>query len=177
MKALIFDTETTGLVENRTLKLDRQPEIIEFYGCVVDLETGEVSKELDLLIKPTKPIPAEITRIVDIDNAMVETAPPFRDIANQIFDLIAEAPAVIAHNLSFDCDMVEIEFERLGDKIAWPHKICTVEQTIHLKGYRLKLTDLHQHLFGEPFAGAHRAKVDVQALVRCCLELTKRGLL
>jgi len=29
MIALVFDTETTGLVNNRTLRLDRQPEIIE----------------------------------------------------------------------------------------------------------------------------------------------------
>lgn len=177
MKTLIFDTETTGLVENRTLKLDRQPEIIEFYGVLIDMETGEVFRDLDLLIKPTKPVSEEITRITTITDEMVETAPSFRAVSNQIFDLIAEADCVIAHNLSFDCDMVEIEFERMGDKVAWPHKVCTVEQTIHLKGYRLKLTDLHQYLFDEPFAGAHRAKADVQALVRCCLELTKRGLL
>ena len=37
MKAFIFDTETTGLVKNRTIKLDDQPEVIEFYGALVDL--------------------------------------------------------------------------------------------------------------------------------------------
>src|SRR6187399_3181485 len=40
MIALVFDTETTDLVTNRTLRLDRQAEVIEFYGVVADLTSG-----------------------------------------------------------------------------------------------------------------------------------------
>jgi hypothetical protein len=72
-------------------------------------------------------------------------------------------------------EMVDIEFERLGRKAPWPpRKVCTVEATVHLLGYRLSLQNLHKHLFGENFDEAHRAKVDVEALVRCCVELRKR---
>ena len=42
MRLLIFDTETSGLVQTRLVPLKKQPSIIEFYGCVVDLATGEV---------------------------------------------------------------------------------------------------------------------------------------
>jgi DNA polymerase III alpha subunit (gram-positive type) len=177
MIATVFDTETSGLIENRTLRLDRQPEIIEFYACAINLETGEMLDEFDTLIKPKKPVSDEITQITTITNDMLQDAEPFSKHANRIQGILERSPSVIAHNLAFDKDMVEIEFQRLspGWHIEWPECICTVEQTNHIKGYRLSLSALHQTLFGEPFEGAHRAKVDVQALLRCSVELFKRG--
>lgn len=185
MKAVLFDTETSGLVKNRTIKLEMQPEVIEFYACSINLKTGKITKELDYLIKPSKPLddrPAPgskktISQITGITNEMLNDAPPFKDVAKSIFKLLESAPMVIAHNARFDCDMIEIEAQRLGMEIHWPRVLCTVEQTIALKGFRLSLSKLHEELFGEPFDGAHRAKVDVAALARCCKELLKRGVL
>jgi DNA polymerase III alpha subunit (gram-positive type) len=82
---------------------------------------------------------------------------------------------VIAHNASFDQEAINIEANRLGRIIKWPTCRCSVEQTIHLKGKRLTLGALHEHLFGARFDDAHRARADVMALVRCCCELHKRG--
>ena len=178
MKALIFDTETTGLIDNHTKKIDKQPEIIEFYGCMADLKTKKIGKEIDELIKPSREFDDEITKITGITPEMVMEKPPFKHFAPAIRTFIEKAPCVIAHNLSYDMEMIDIEFERLGIKIAWPKlRICTVEQTVHMKGFRLSLSALHQELFGEPFTGAHRAKVDVQALSRCCCELFKREMI
>lgn len=183
MIATIFDTETTGLVKNRTLKLDQLPEIIEFYGCSVNLKNGKIAKELGLLIKPSKPLsdkPAPgdkktITEMTGITNNMLKKAPPFKDVAKQVFTLLQKSKIVIAHNAAFDKDMVEIEAQRLGIKITWPRVICTVESSISHKGYRLSLSNLYFELFGEKFEGAHRAKVDVQALTKCAVEMFKRG--
>lgn len=173
--ALFFDTETTGLIENMTTPEKKQPEIIEFYGALIDMDTGEMIDEIDELIKPTRPASEEITKITGITNEMLEGRPSFRALSGRIKSLIEKAPAVVAHNLSFDMEMVDVEMNRLGDRIAWPRlRICTVEQTIHLKGFRLNLTALHEHLFGERFPEAHRAKNDVLALIRCALELRKR---
>jgi len=185
MKACIFDTETTGLIKNRTLKLDKQPSIIEFYGCIVNLKTGKVSKEFDTFIKPPKPLadkPAfgekkTITEITGITNEMLEGAPTFFEVAPQIIKLFSGTDVGIAHNASFDKEMISIEMERAGFSLKWPRLICTVEQTVAIKGIRLSLSALHLELFDEEFKGAHRAKVDVQALTRCCVELFKRGLL
>jgi DNA polymerase III alpha subunit (gram-positive type) len=177
MEAFLFDTETDGLVANHTLKLARQPCVIEFYGCSADLKTGKILHELNFLIKSPQPISAEITTITTITNEMLKDAPPFSIVADKIFTAIENAPVVIAHNLSFDKEMLDLEAERLGRKIAWPRLICSVEQSIAMKGYRLSLSNLHQELFGEPFEGAHRAKADVKALLRCCVELWKKGIL
>lgn len=175
MIALILDTETTGLIDNRLTKLDKQPHIIEFYGCLSDLKTGKIMCEIEHLIKPPVSISEEVVKITGIDDEMVSKAQPFEAIASQVETLISNSPMVIAHNMSYDKDMIEIEFERLGKKIKWPELMCTVEQTIHLCGYRLNLSALYEHLFKTSFKGTHRAKNDVQALLACCVELTQRG--
>ena len=175
MRALILDCETTGLLESHTIKLANQPEVIEFYGVLVDLATGEQLKELDQLIKPKHPVSAEITKITSITNEMLKDAPPFSEVASEIFSMIEEAPLVIAHNASYDIEMLAIEAERLGRMVSFPRVVCTVEATIHRKGFRLSLSALYEDLFREQFVGAHRAKVDVRALARICVELNRQG--
>jgi DNA polymerase III epsilon subunit-like protein len=177
MKAFLFDTETTGLVENRSLRLDRQPHIIEFYGTVVDLDTGVVEDEIEYLIKPPKEelVTQKISEITGLTWNDLKDKLPFAAVANSIIYTVESAgDVVIAHNLSFDADMLEIEAERLGRTIAWPRKVCTIEATMHVKGHRLSLTMLHEYLFGEKFSGAHRAREDVAALVKVAVELRKR---
>lgn len=177
MKFLVFDTETSGLIDSRRIPLNKQPEIIEFYGARIELKIGAaVEDELDLLIKPAKEISAEITRITGITNDDLKSAPHFAARSSEIQKFIEESDGVLAHNLSFDMEMTDIEFERLGIKLKWPaRRICTVEQTMHLKGHRLGLMALHELLFKERFAEAHRARNDVAALIRCAVELAHRG--
>lgn len=175
MKITFLDSETTGLLSNHSVPLDKQPEIIELYACEVNMETGEVLYEFDSLFKPVHPITDEITRITGIDDEMVQSAPLFLARADEIKIFLEGSDALCAHNLSFDKEMLEIEFERLGQKINWPKRlICSVEQSIFYKGYRLDLMSLHEFLTGKKFPEAHRAKNDVQALVRCALEMYKR---
>lgn len=176
MRTLIADCETTGLLYTRLIPIEKQPEVIEFYGAVVDLDTGEISDEFDTLVKPEKEIneKSQAFRKVGITNDMVKDAPDFRKCAPRIKQLIEGAEVVIAHNCSFDKEMLDIEFEKLGQEIVWPRVLCSVEQTVHLVGRRLKLIELYQRLFNEKFA-AHRAKGDVTALIRVCVELRKRG--
>ncbi len=175
MNALIFDCETSGLIDNHSVALDQQPSVIEFYCCSVDLATGIMSYEYETLVKPPKPIDAKITSITTITNEMLKDALPFTDVADKIKLQLESTGLLIAHNASFDKEILDLEFERLGQKIIWPRVCCTVEATVHLSGYRLTQSALHQLLFNEPFAGAHRAKADCAALTRICVELFKRG--
>lgn len=174
---LVFDTETTGLIENMSTRSDHQPEVIEFCGMIIDpYIKGKVYDTYDKLIKPSMKITDEITRMNNIDNKMVAKAPSFREVAFDIRNMIEKSDVVVAHNAAFDRDMIDLEFSRINmTRIAWPHIICTIEATIHFTGYRLSLSALHEHLFGTKFEGAHRAKADVEALVRIVVELRKRG--
>jgi DNA polymerase III alpha subunit (gram-positive type) len=175
MIVVLIDCESTGFINNHVIKLDRQPEVIEFYGCRADLDTGEILEEVDQLIKPVTQISEKITEITGITNAMVENAPAFAEVLPAVKSLLESAPMVIGHNLSYDQELLDIEFEKQGQRVNWPKKVCTVEATEWVKGYRLNLSALHEMLFGEKFEGAHRAKVDVMATMRCAVELHRRS--
>lgn len=175
-RTLIFDTETTDLVSNTLLALEHQPRIVEFYGIVVD-ENGDDVQEVDFLCNPGIPLPEITTRITGLVDADLADKPRFAAMADTVRNLIEGCDAVVAHNLSYDKFVVECEYQRINQPPPdWPkRKICTVEATEWYKGYRLSLTNLHLHLFGEPFKDAHRAKTDVDALKRCFIEMRNRG--
>ena len=174
----IFDTETTGLATKRFLPNEKKSEVIEFFGHIV-LEDGTVQDELEFLCKPGKGHPVDwktTTRITGLTPDDVNGQPPFSEFVERVADFCGSAPPV-AHNLSYDKDMVNIELSRIENapELVWQKGFCTVEETMHIKGHRLSLSALHEHLFGEKFEGAHRARVDVNALTRCFLELLNRG--
>lgn len=185
MRAFVFDTETTGLFKffhkahTKPEQMRPYPWIIEFFGHTV-LDDGTVLGEAEFWVKPGVAVTDEITRITGIKPSDVENEKPFADNAQRILDLLAECDAIVAHNLSYDLRMLEVDFKRIGrweecqSALAPLRKICTVQESEHYKGHRLNLTALHQHLFGVPFEGAHRARADVGALTKCYLEMRKR---
>lgn len=176
MRAFIFDTETSGLVKNSLVPLASQPRIIELFGHLVEDETGEVIDEIEFMCHPGIEIEAKITQITGIRNEDLKDKPPFADYAPQLLEMISRSDSVVAHNLSFDMALVEADCLRCSMRPAWPPRlICLVEQSEWIRGHRLKLGDLHEELFGEPFAGAHRARSDVEALTKCFMELKRRG--
>jgi DNA polymerase III epsilon subunit-like protein len=173
MKTLIFDTETTGLIDNILIPMSRQPRIIEFTGILFN--DGIEDSIYSTLFDPDEHITPEITRITGIRNEDLKGKPRFQDKFDQIASLIENSDEVVAHNLSFDKQMIDFEMLRCQTTVEWPRVICTVESTEHVKGYRLKLGELHEFLFGETFRDAHRGETDTRALARCFFELRNRG--
>jgi DNA polymerase III epsilon subunit-like protein len=177
MKALIFDTETTDLISNSLLADNHQPRVIEFFGQLVDVPKGKVLDVLEFTCNPGIPIPKKVTEITGLTDADVRDSPPFPEYASAVEALLAKAGAAVAHNLSYDLQVLGFEFRRMKRELKWPPAmICTVQETQFLKGMRLSLSNLHLTLFGEEFKGAHRARQDVEALTRCFLEMHKRGI-
>jgi DNA polymerase III epsilon subunit-like protein len=179
VKFLLLDTETTGLNFNKLIDRALQSRIIEFYACVIDEDAGpEPVEELEFICNPGVKLDKIITKITGLTDYDVRDRQPFSIYSEQVASFLKQGDAVVAHNLGFDMAMVENEFSRLPikEKLTWPaKKICTVQQTEHLKGHRLSLTDLHVHLFGKEFPESHRAKNDVLAMARCLLELRRLG--
>lgn len=185
MRALLLDCETTGLIYNHTVGLHMQPHVIEIYLCdaIITKKGFTIDREFEQLIKPPQPLANKsagprskktIESITGITDEMLKDAPPFAQVAERIFGYLEAAPLVIAHNASFDRECLDFEAERLGRSINWPRTLCTVEQTLHVKGHRLKLTELYELFFGEKYA-AHRARADVLALLGCVTEMHREG--
>jgi DNA polymerase III epsilon subunit-like protein len=160
-----------------------QPEVIEFYGCLYDLKKGKQKAELELLICPTRvgEVPEKITKITGITQDMLKGQPTFMDVGHMIEDIVARADALCGHNVTFDIDVINTEFDRLEwTRPKWPPRetwTCTVEQTMHVKGHRLSLEVLHEMLFEEKIVSAHRAKADVEAHIRVVEEMIRRDML
>lgn len=177
MRIFVTDTETTGLLKPNAINVNQQPYIIELYGCVID-ENFDLIDEVNTLLKPPIPLPDIITKITKLEDKDLEGAPTFNEFYPELARVVTGCDAIVAHNLSFDLGMIANELIRL-DKLVqfpWPrHHICTVQSSIPLRGHRLKLSQLHEIATGKTFEGAHRAKVDVHALVRCFHWLTENG--
>lgn len=177
MKHLLFDTETTGLIKNTAIRIENQPHIIELFGLSLGDELEEVG-HWGSLFNHHKKLPDEIVKITGITDEMIKDAPWFYNKAAEVKAFIETHDIVVAHNLTYDMQMVDNEMARCNLTVNWPaDRICTVEQTEHIKGHRLSLTALHEHLFGEGFPSAHRAENDVRPMARCYIELRKRGML
>jgi len=188
IRALVFDTETTGLFKFfhaahvRPEQMRPYPWVIEFFGHVVT-DDGSVLGEEDFLVRPNplSLIDETITRITGLKPEDVAEQPMFDAYADRVIALLGPAEAIVAHNLSYDMRIMEVAFKRIGRFEEWSEAIrgkrliCTVQESEHYKGHRMKLTDLHIFLFGAPFEGAHRARSDVAGLTACYLEMRKRG--
>lgn len=176
MRALVFDTETTDLLANPLANLDKQPRIAEFCGMLVEPD-GSVSETLDFMCNPGIPMSKEAAQITGLTDDKLAGHPPLDQFVGAVAGLVRRADAIVAHNLFFDLQVMELEFARLGisGELVWPNrKICTVVETEWVQQKRMKLGDLYEFLFNERFSEAHRAKNDVAALVRIYNEMRKR---
>lgn len=165
MKIVVFDTETTGLLQPAIVPLEKQPRIIEL-GLVV-VENGDVLLTHNWLINPDCEITAEITKITGISNEDVADKPAFAHYADDTLAAFAGAHACIAHNAPFDVGMVNNEFKRLGREFVWPlNVICSAQEYEPVFGFRPRLIQLFERVMGEPLKQTHRALDDAMALYR-----------
>jgi DNA polymerase III alpha subunit (gram-positive type) len=175
MIVLAFDTETTGLIDSRLKRIEFQPYVIQFCGRLIDCDAGTTISEYHTFIRPPMKENFKATDATKVTWEELERYGTFSDYFDAIAAVIGTAPAVAAHNLVFDRDILDVEARRIGKTFVWPSRqICTIELTSHVKGHRLSMTALHQELFGEDFAEAHDARADVGALTRCLIEFQRR---
>src|ERR1700741_156004 len=165
-----YDTETTGLPAHRLVSRNKQPRIIEFGGMITDGDN--VTHTLEFICNPGVAIEPIITEITGLTNADLETKPPFEEFVPQLADFFGRAQACIAHNLSFDKSMLQWDLERIGltlKDINFPDiQICTVEQTFHRFGRRMRLIELYERITGQPYVQKHRALDDVRLMHEMC---------
>ena len=177
---IIFDTETTGLLKASIVDINLQPKIIELAAIKLDDQTLEEIDRIEFLVNPSSPIPKEIVKITGITDDILKDAKPFEYHYPALVDFFLGEKYLFAHNISFDIGMLKNDLIRIGRLTQFPYppvQICTVVQTMQIKGYRLNLMAMHRHLFGEDFKEAHRAMNDVEALTKCVKELIKTGVI
>ncbi len=113
---VIVDIETTG----GNMKNGKITEI------AIYRHNGEkIIDEFVSLVNPESYIPPFITSLTGISNEMVESAPPFYQIAKDVVE-ICRGAVFVAHNAGFDYNFIKEEFKSLGFNFEMP-TICTVK--------------------------------------------------
>ena len=185
MKYLVFDTETTGLLNPPGSSLEN-PRIIELAIVIFDTQDHNLFGETDpqdiihfsQVFDPERQISPDIMRITGLTNSDLEGKPKIKDMAEEIQSYFLMPDIIAAHNLTFDLAMLSNDFLTCARTLQHSARLmCTVEETEWFKGYRLNLQALHEYLFGEKQEKWHRAMDDVQTTKRCILEMVKRDLM
>ena len=187
---LIFDTETTGLPKRWDAPItdtDNWPRCIQIAWQLHDA-MGNLVDHQDYLIKPDGfNIPFDAERVHGISTELaMEKGVDLPGVLEKFNIALAQAKFVVGQNIGFDINIMGCEFHRYGVDTPLSRlpvlDTCTevTAELLQLQGgrggkYKLpNLTELHQYLFGIPFAEAHNATADVEATTRCFLELVRR---
>lgn len=189
MKIFVFDTETTWFINKKESSLEIQPHIVQFAWILWEIKDGKFieEKKVNILINPKSPIPyaaSQVHHIYDID---VKNSPFIEDLIEEIISYINEPDIIIWHNIEYDIDMIKLELKRLDLEYKFSPKqiICTMKTTVDYCALEWnwnrfkypKLWELHKKLFWEYFIWAHDALVDVEATLRCFIELHKNKII
>ncbi len=108
LTVVVVDVETTGWLRDRA-------ELTEIGA--VRLSAGQLAGEFCSLVRPTRPIPADITTLTGITEAMLSQAPP-ASVALRAFLAFAGDCVLVAHNACFDLEFLTAASDACG--IAWP---------------------------------------------------------
>lgn len=164
MQPLAFiDLETTGTSTTK----DRITEI----GIILVDEDGV--QEWSHLVYPQMRIPAYIEQMTGITNQMVEKAPPFAKLADEVTELL-RGRLFVAHNARFDYGFLKNEFKRL-DQHFQQSVLCTVKlsRALFPEHHRHNLDSLIER-HGLSVADRHRALGDAQLLYQFWQHLLER---
>lgn len=150
----VIDFETTGLSPAMG---DRATEV-----AIVLLEAGRVVDRFQSLMNAGVPIPAFITSLTGISNAMVAAAPDAASVMREASRFVGDAP-MVAHNASFDRKFWHDELTRAGVLPAQPFA-CTmlVSRRLYPQAPSHKLGVLVDYHRLPKTGRAHRALADAE---------------
>jgi DNA polymerase-3 subunit epsilon len=152
----ILDIETTGGQFN-------EEGITEI--AIYKFDGHEIVDQFISLVNPEIPIQPFVVKLTGINNAMLQSAPKFFEVAKRIIEMTNDC-VLVAHNADFDYRILRTEFRRLGYDFN-QKTLCTVELSKKL------LPEQPSHSLGKlvralgiPMADRHRASGDAMATVK-----------
>ncbi|MEL0454906.1 DNA polymerase III subunit alpha [Flavobacteriaceae bacterium SZ-1-7] len=188
---LIFDTETTGLPKRWDAPItdvDNWPRCIQIAWQLHDA-MGNCVESQDYLVQPDGfNIPYDAEKIHGISTELAqEQGIPLAEVLEKFNEALGKAKFVVGQNVKFDLNIMGAEFVRadvenplqelpvLDTCTEHTAQLCQIPGGRYGKFKLPTLTELHEHLFNEPFEEAHNATADVEATTRCFLELVRLG--
>jgi DNA polymerase-3 subunit epsilon len=180
VKYLLFDTETTGLLDKYApLDSDLQPDCVEIAMVMLDDDLNTIC-ELSSLVIPNKEIAPEAFEKHRISHEMCEEYGMSRRLMCAVFQNYAKrADVIVAHNIDFDMKLMlsafakeKVSSEAVRNKQTYCTKlattpICKIPSPFKPGDYKWPtLMEAYCDLVDPAgFPDAHRAMADVKACV------------
>ncbi len=164
---VVLDLETTGTAPDHCA--------ITEIGAV-KYRGGECLGVFDTLVNPGEPIPAFITVLTGITEAMVLQAPPIDEILPTLLEFIGSA-VIVGHNLRFDTSFLDAALRRYGAPHLDHPRVDTLRIARRLvrdevPDHKLGTLARHLHASVDP---CHRALSDAQATADVLHALLERA--
>lgn len=191
MNALIFDTETTGMVQWREPpEHPGQPDLVQLAMLLVDRDDWSIQCRASMLIQLADGVKiepeAEATHGISAEMCARFGVAPI--VAVSLFNQFCmQADAIVAHNISFDETVMRTALYRLGDKpnrMEGKSMVCTKEATTDILklpgkyGYKWPtLAEAYGHYTGLEIENAHDALADTLACLEVYRALVSEGVL
>jgi len=190
MKALILDTETTGLPIKRIAKIsdyNNWPYIVQISWLICDIETATIESVKDYIVKLDEgmTIPEESTKIHGITNEKMRAeGRNIKEVLEIFINDFNAATFIVAHNLNFDKTIIRVELHRNNSPNVFADKrnieFCTMEYgdpicnltrvskwNGQIKPKPPKLIELYELMFSEKPNNLHNSLIDVLVCFRC----------
>ena len=148
-EVVVLDVETTGLGPNH--------QVVEVSGVIYETEFDEVIGEFDTLIRPTRSIDSDASKINGLRASDLSMAPTFAEVGPMLARLFHRRP-VIAYNVQFDTQILNDEFQRNDIDFQIYQQACAYSPF----GERLKLEEAAKKI-GFKLENGHSALADARA--------------
>ncbi|MCX7953896.1 MAG: 3'-5' exonuclease [Bacteroidales bacterium] len=161
-RPLIFlDIETTGLniVKDRIIEIG----LIKFFP-------DKSIKEYNYLINPEKKIPEETIKIHHITNEMVKNKPRFKEIASELYEILANSDLAGFNIINFDLPFLVEEFLRCNIQFNYRNISVIDVRNIYLYYEKRTLEAAYNFYCNKILTDAHRALNDAKATFEIFLQ-------
>lgn len=189
MVTLIFDCETTGLCDMKSIDHNKQPYPVQLACELIDNDNKTISL-VSVIIDPGVPIPdsASIIHGITIEKA-VAYGISMRAAAGLFINFLLRCDRIVAHNIDFDLIVTEAMILRSNlnfdiNKFKTIPRVCTMLSTMNILklpgkyGHKWpKLDEAYRHLVNPGgFSDAHDALADVRACKAILLALEEQNM-
>ena len=188
---LVFDTETTGLINKLLLPLQYKdlalhPYITQLSAVLYDVDNQKVKKVFNTYIKIPEhvEIPEIVQQLTGITREKCDSGMEIGEALDKFYHMYLKCDAIAAHNMWFDSKMIRLEcmrnrfpnlinvfFENVSDKPI----SCTMMKGMEFCGLNrfVKLSVLYELLFKEDANQfeLHNSLVDTMVCLRCYLKI------
>ena len=188
---LVFDTETTGLINKSLLPLQYKdlallPYITQLSAVLYDVDNQKVKKVFNTYIKiPAHvEIPEIVQKLTGITREKCDGGMEIGDALATFYRMYSKSNAIAAHNMWFDSKMIRIECMRnrfpnlinvFFENVSTKPISCTMMKGMEFCGLTrfVKLSVLYELLFEEDANQfeLHNSLVDTMVCLRCYLKI------